>query len=167
MPQNNRVGSSRGWSLHQNNHFKGGMGRIHYFRTPGAGWTLTRTACWGRGCCSLAVGRCVGHRPVIVTHPSAPQPVGTLFRSWLDEARVGSGDIVLQKYGVASLSQSGRFRGMGTDVCLGFIRFQLQRLRPAASTRRVKESVLLSPPGLWNQTFGKSVLGYQLTSAIL
>ena len=96
---------------------------------------------------------------MIITHPSAPQPVGTLFRSWLDEARVGSGDIVLQKYGVASLSQSGRFRGMGTDVCLGFIRFQLQRLRPAASTRRVKESVLLSPPGLWNLSINFVTLG--------
>ena len=59
VPQNNRVGSSRGWSLHQNRHFKGGMGRIHYFRTPGAGWTWT-TACRGRGCCSLAVGGVVG-----------------------------------------------------------------------------------------------------------
>lgn len=96
---------------------------------------------------------------MIVTHSSAPQPVGMLFRSWLAEARVGSGDLVLQKFRVASLGQSGRFQGMGTDVCLDFIPFQLQRLRPAASTRRVQELVLPPPPGLWSQTFKEICVG--------
>ena len=99
--------------------------------------------------------RCGGHRPVIVTHSSAPQPVGMLFRSWLPEARVGSGDLVLQKFRVVSLGQSGRFQGMGTDVCLDF----MQRLWPAASTRRVQELVLPPSPGLWSQTFKEICVG--------
>lgn len=149
MPQNNRVGSSRGWSLHQNNHFKAGDGQNSLFQDSRR-WLDTALQ---------RLGSVLGHRSMIVTHPSAPLPMGMLFRSWLGEARVGSGDLILQKFGVGPLSQSARFRGMGTDVCLGFTPLQLQRLRPAASTRRVKESVLLPPPGLWNQTFKEICVG--------
>lgn len=62
VPQNNRVGSSRADLSIKTTTLKRGMGRIHYFRTPGAGWTLL----------FQRLGSVLGHRSMIVTtRPSA------------------------------------------------------------------------------------------------
>lgn len=122
-------------------------------------WTCTtvKSAEWRNSCCPSAVGWCAGtgDHP----HASALLSMGdsaSCFRSGLLKPGLGSGDLVLEKYEGAYLSQSGRSLRYRYRHLSCFGPFWLQRFRPRHVLEDLKNQYffLTHPlPAFWSQPF--------------